>query len=114
MIAGANCLYDHFLGHFLRFGLHIHIGRGSSASKTEAMYCPARGAKYEEGDTSNFDVADGYIGFSDAFKYLGAIIDYTLTSEADITSALLMRRWPSARSARGFSQRRESVGGSRA
>jgi hypothetical protein len=40
MIAGENCLYKHFL----RFGLHIHIGRGGAAyitSKTEAMYCPA-------------------------------------------------------------------------
>jgi hypothetical protein len=48
------------------------------------MYCPARGSKYEDGDTSNFNVADGYIGFSEDFKYLGAIIDHSLTSEPDI------------------------------
>jgi hypothetical protein len=60
MIAGANCLYNHFL----RFGLHTHIGRGGAASKTEAMYCRTRGSKYEEGDTSIFDVDDGYIGCS--------------------------------------------------
>jgi hypothetical protein len=38
MIAGAHSLYNHFL----RFGLHIHIGRGGAASTTEAMYCLAR------------------------------------------------------------------------
>jgi hypothetical protein len=48
------------------------------------MYCPARGSKYEDGDTSNFDVADGYIGFSKEFKYLGAMIYHTLTSEQDV------------------------------
>jgi hypothetical protein len=85
MITGANCLYNHFL----RFGLHIHIGRGGAASKTEAMYCPARGFKYEDGDTSNFDVAGGYIGFSDDFKYLGAIIDNSLTSESDIDKRIV-------------------------
>jgi hypothetical protein len=80
MIPGANCLYNHFM----RVGLHIHIGRRGAASKTDAMYCPARGSKYEDGETSNFYVADGYISLYEAFKYLGALIDYTLTSKVDI------------------------------
>jgi hypothetical protein len=80
LIAGANCLYQGFL----RFGLHMHIGRGATASKTEAMYCPTRRNKYEEGDTSNFVVADGFIHFCEDFKYLGAIISSTLTSDADV------------------------------
>jgi exonuclease III len=80
LIAGANCLYQGFL----RFGLHMHIGRGTTDSKTEAMYCPARSNKYEEGDTSNFVVADGFIHFCEDFKYLGAIISNTLTSDADV------------------------------
>jgi hypothetical protein len=47
-----------------------------------------RGSKYEDGDTSNFDVADGYIGFSDDFKYLGAIIDHSLKSEAEVNKRI--------------------------
>jgi exonuclease III len=80
LIAGANCLYQGFL----QFGLHMHIGRDTTKSKTEAMYCPAQSSKYEENDTSDFVVADGYIHFCEDFKYLGAIISNTLTSDADV------------------------------
>jgi hypothetical protein len=80
LIEGATCLFNHFR----RFGLQMHIGRGQDASKTEAMYCPTRGNIYEEADLSNFTCADGFISFTDSFKYLGAIIDHTLTSETDV------------------------------
>jgi exonuclease III len=92
MIAGANCLFSHFR----RFGLQMHIGRGQDASKTEAMYCPARGNSYDDADKSDFACDDGFISFTDSFKYLGAIIDHTLTSEHEIT-----RRIAAANSAFG-------------
>jgi hypothetical protein len=41
----------------------MHIGRADTTSETEAMYCPVRGNKCEEYDTSNFVVADGFIYF---------------------------------------------------
>jgi hypothetical protein len=81
---GANYLFNHLA----RFGLHMHIGRGLIASKTEAMYCPARGMKYEDGDTSNFTVADGFIHFVPEFKYLGGLIHYSTTSDTDIIARI--------------------------
>ena len=36
MIKGANYLYHHLR----RFGLLMHIGKGTVASKTEAMFFP--------------------------------------------------------------------------
>jgi hypothetical protein len=51
------------------------------------MYCPARGNKYEEGDTSNFVVPDGFIHFCEDFTYLCAIISNTFTSDKRIAYA---------------------------
>ena len=68
----------------------MHIGQGETASKTEAMFFPRPRQQLSDGDLSNIVVAGGFVSFSDTskgsheFKYLGAIIHYTLTSNADI------------------------------
>ena len=84
LITGANYIYEHLR----RFGLHMHVGRGTQKSKSEAMYCPAAGDAYEDADTSDFDVADGFISFCTEFKYLGSIIHYSLTSHADVMASI--------------------------
>ena len=84
LITGANYIYEHLR----RFGLHMHVGRGTQKSKSEAMYCPAAGDDYEDADTSDFDVADGFISFCTEFKYLGSIIHYSLTSHADVMARI--------------------------
>ena len=63
----------------------MHIGRGAAASKTEAMYFPPPRQAYAAADTSRFLVdGTGFIEFSESFKYLGSIIHYSLTSDADV------------------------------
>ena len=85
LIVGTNYLYNHLL----RFGLLMHVGHGSEASKTEAMYCPCKGDVYAEGDTSDFKVAgDGFISFTEKFKYLGSMISYSLTSSTDVDKCI--------------------------
>jgi len=60
-------------------------GRGGAASKTEAMYFPSSRQRYEDGNTSNFPVDDtGSISFTESFRYLGSIIQYSITSDADV------------------------------
>ncbi len=69
--------------HFLKFGLHIHLGRGNTPSKTEAMFFPM--ARCDDGSTpSNFNVADGFISFTRKFKYLGTHIVPSLDSSDEI------------------------------
>ena len=91
MIAGTNHIYHHLK----RFGLLMHIGKvdaslpeGKEKSKTEAMYCEPRGTLYENGDTSDFDVHDGFVSFTPQFKYLGSHTHHTLTSEADVDARI--------------------------
>jgi hypothetical protein len=80
LITGANYLHHH-----LRlFGLLMHIGKGITESKTEAVFFPAPGENHDNGDQSNFTVADGFVSFTTEFKYLGSIIHHTLTSDADV------------------------------
>jgi hypothetical protein len=45
LVTGAEYIFQHLK----RFGLHMHVGRGDVASKTEAMYLSACGTKYEVG-----------------------------------------------------------------
>ena len=81
LIAGSN----HIFAHLRKFGLQMHIGRGAAASKTEAMYFPLPRQAYAAADTSRFLVdGTGFIEFSESFKYLGSIIHYSLTSDADV------------------------------
>jgi hypothetical protein len=81
LITGTQHLFDHLRG----FGLEMHVGRGTTASKTEAMYCPKPRKLYEEENTDRFQVdGDGFIDFTKEFKYLGSIINSSLTSDSDI------------------------------
>ena len=81
LIAGSN----HIFAHLRKFGLQMHIGRGAAASKTEAMYFPLPRQAYAAADTSRFLVdGTGFIEFSESFKYLGSIIHYSITSDADV------------------------------
>ena len=80
MIKGANYLFNHLQ----LFGLQMHVGRGNTPSKTEAMFCPAPRQRLDEADCTRFDVADGFVTFTNAFKYLGSVIDHSLTSDLDV------------------------------
>ena len=62
----------------------MHVGRGDTASKTEAIYFPPRRTAYEAADTSRFYVdGTGFINFCEKFKYLGSILHHSLTSDAN-------------------------------
>eukprot|EP00978_Attheya_sp_CCMP212_P044770 scaffold321839_cov35-Attheya_sp.AAC.1 len=56
LIAGTNLIMEHFT----RFGLEMHVGRGTKASKPECLYFPAFEKHYDVADTSNFEVLDGF------------------------------------------------------
>ena len=76
---------QHLFHHLRKFGLEMHVGRGTTASKTEAMYCPKPRKLYEEESTDRFQVdGDGFIDFTKEFKYLGSIINSSLTSDSDV------------------------------
>ena len=63
----------------------MHVGRGDTASKTEAMYFPPPRTAYEAADTSRFYVnGTGFIDFCEKFKYLGSTLHYSLASDADV------------------------------
>jgi hypothetical protein len=72
------------------FGLTMHIGIGSTPSKTEAIFFPPPRRSYSEAKTSRLDVLDGtgnaigFIDFTTEFKYLGSIVHHSLTSDADV------------------------------
>ena len=81
MVAGANYIF----AHLRRFGLHMHVGRGNIASKTEAVYYPPPREPADSGDRSDFAVdGDGFISFSSEFVYLGSLIHEKLTCGPDI------------------------------
>ena len=86
LITGSSYLYNHLR----KFGLLMHVGNGAVPSKTEAMYFPPPRVEYSAADTSRIDVCDpngapvGFIDFTKEFKYLGSIVHYSLSSEADV------------------------------
>jgi len=86
LITGASYLYNHLR----KFGLLMHVGNGAVMSKTEAMYFPPPRVEYSAADTSRIVVLDargqpaGFIDFTTEFKYLGSIVHYSLSSEADV------------------------------
>ena len=88
LIKGSNYIYHHLR----RFGLLMHIGNKHTTpptpSKTEAIFFPGSRQTQEDGGTSNFDVADGFVSFTDEFKYLGSIIHNSLTSKLMLMYAL--------------------------
>ena len=76
---------SHIFAHLRKFGLCMHVGRGNAASKTEAMYFPPPRMAYEAADTSRFYIdGTGFIDFCEKFKYLGSMLHYSLTSDADV------------------------------
>jgi hypothetical protein len=72
------------MSHFARFGLEMHIGRNEKQSKTECVYFPAFDHEYDDADTSNFAVAEGFVQFTRQFKYLGSTISFNLDDTMDI------------------------------
>ena len=81
LITGANYIYQHLK----KFGLTMHIERGATASKTEAVFFPAARKDSSSGDQSDIAVdGDGFISFSTEFKYLGSIVHNSLKPDADI------------------------------
>ena len=86
LITGSSYLNNHLR----KFGLLMHVGNGAVPSKTEAMYFPPPRVEYSAADTSRIDVCDpngapvGFIDFTKEFKYLGSIVHYSLSSEADV------------------------------
>jgi len=61
----------------------MHVCRGDTASKTEAMYFPSPRTAYEATETSRFFVdGTGFIDSFEKFKYLGSKLHYSLTSDA--------------------------------
>ena len=86
LVIGTTYLYNHLR----KFGLLMHIGNGDVASKTEAMYFPPPRAEYTDADTTRIHVLDasgvpvGFVDFTKEFKYLGSIVHYSLSSEADV------------------------------
>ena len=68
----------------------MHIGVDTTLSKTEAKYFPLTRVDYSTADTSRLDIRNadgstvGFVDFTKEFKYLGSIIDSSLTSDADV------------------------------
>ena len=80
MVKGMDYMYSHFL----KFGLEIHLGRGTAKSKTEAMFFPK--PRCDDGSTpSDFPCADGFISYTRIFKYLGSHIVPGLDSTEEIS-----------------------------
>lgn len=73
---------------FKKFGLSCHVGRDGSRSKTEAMYFPAPGLKYEDADTSPLQIDGGEVPFTQKFKLLGSMLAYNLKDDAEIDSRI--------------------------
>ena len=79
MVIGMDYMYKRFL----KFGLEIHLGRGTAKSKTEAMFFPK--PRCDDGTTPpNFPCADGFISYTRLFKYLGSHIVPGLDSAEEI------------------------------
>eukprot|EP00978_Attheya_sp_CCMP212_P014654 scaffold37475_cov44-Attheya_sp.AAC.2 len=72
-----------------RFGLEMHVGHGDEASKTKScVYLPPFEKDYEDADTSNFVVNDGFVQFTKQFKYLGSAILYSLNDSVNIDAQI--------------------------
>jgi hypothetical protein len=74
LIAGMKIIFTIFE----RFGLTCHVGRNSGKLKTEAMFFPPPGVKYEDADLSPIAVDYGEITFTKIFKLLGSTLAYDL------------------------------------
>jgi hypothetical protein len=85
LLGASNAIYDHMR----RFGLLMHVGSPGKQSKTEAMFCPARYAAYDDGDTSDLVLdCGGTIGFTKFFVYLGSTLASDLSDHHDVNARL--------------------------
>jgi hypothetical protein len=48
------------------------------------MYFPAPKQQQRPEDTANFDVADGFVSFTQEFRYLGSVIHSSFKSDVDV------------------------------
>eukprot|EP00978_Attheya_sp_CCMP212_P040944 scaffold229102_cov58-Attheya_sp.AAC.1 len=78
MEKAASIIFEHFA----KLGLIMHIGTGGKKSKTEAVYYPpkllGKGEIPVVNEEDTFTIRDGYIGFTNNFRYLGSIINSDL------------------------------------
>eukprot|EP00978_Attheya_sp_CCMP212_P031731 scaffold120942_cov30-Attheya_sp.AAC.1 len=63
----------------------MHIGREDKKSKTECMYFPAFRGTYQDKNTENITVGDGFVSFTKTFKYLGSLITSELNDAVDVS-----------------------------
>eukprot|EP00978_Attheya_sp_CCMP212_P012017 scaffold29800_cov23-Attheya_sp.AAC.1 len=73
--------------HFARFGLKMHIGVGDKKSKTECVHFPAANQQ-QPANLENIQVEQGFVSFTNCFKYLGSIISSNLNDEIDIDARI--------------------------
>ena len=80
----------YMIKHLSRFGLMVHVGRGTTSSKTECMFFPRPREPEDGADLSDIIVtADGgFISFVEKFRYLGSHIGQRLDSNVDIDERL--------------------------
>jgi hypothetical protein len=72
------------------FGLMMHIGRDGKKSKTEAVYFPPPGVEATPKDIAQFgeDNDQGYITFTEKFKYLGSLFNTDLRDDREIATRI--------------------------
>eukprot|EP00978_Attheya_sp_CCMP212_P006398 scaffold14557_cov67-Attheya_sp.AAC.1 len=76
---GTQLLFSHFT----RFGVEMHIGVGAKKSKMECILFPAANPQ-QPVNLENIQVEQGFVSFTNCFKYLGSIILSDLNDEIDI------------------------------
>ena len=90
MAAGTSYLFSHLR----KFGLKMHVGSGSTASKTEAINYPAGTVPYENGDTTPFAVLGpvgedlGPLSSTNEFGCLGFTVHSSLTPDSNAKHGL--------------------------
>eukprot|EP00957_Ditylum_brightwellii_P109892 8382675-Ditylum_brightwellii.AAC.1 len=70
----------------------MHIGQNGGPSKTEAVISAAPGKKYEDYNTTNIPISNGYITFTRQFKYLHSILSWDLNDHPDLENCALQAR----------------------
>eukprot|EP00957_Ditylum_brightwellii_P113839 8679177-Ditylum_brightwellii.AAC.1 len=67
----------------------MHIGQNGGPSKTDTVIFAAPGKKYKDYDTKNVPVSNGYITFTQQFKYLCSILSWDLNDCPDLENHTL-------------------------
>jgi hypothetical protein len=80
---------------FKRFGLTCPVGRNGSRSKTEAMFFPPPGVRYEDTDLSPIAVDNCEITFTNNFKWLGSMLDTIFKTKMPLNAGSKARTVPS-------------------